>query len=382
MVPYIHQKIEKKKSKDIFILSLPLHVNYGGVLQSYALIKVLNKLGYNAKLIQCIPTNEILPRRILAIIKYFVNRFFYLFPSIKKSYYLDFKKKYIPQQSFLFNWQLNKLNKKNIHAIIVGSDQVWNNYKPKRIYNYFLSFIHNPNIIKISYAASFGKEIFPGDKQTLQVCSQLIKSFKGVSVREKSGVTICKEQLNKLDAKHVLDPTLLLTQDDYNDLLTTLPTNIKQQYIQKKYLFSYLLGDNTSANEKFIKNLCNTLKIGNKGILPIKSIKLLLQKKHSNISIEEWIYSIRESSFVVCNSFHACVFSIIFHKDFIVLPCHGINRIYELLELCGIENRIITDYNLNTALELLNKKINWDNVDETIKLQREKSINFITNNLN
>lgn len=381
MVPYIHQKIEKKKSKDIFILSLPLHVNYGGILQSYALIKVLNKLGYNTKLIQCIPTNEILPKRILAIIKYFTNRFFYLLPSIKKSYYLDFKKKYIPQQSFLFNWQLNKLNKKNIHAIIVGSDQVWNNYKPKRIYNYFLSFIHNTNIIKLSYAASFGKEIFPGDKQTLQVCSQLIKSFKGVSVREKSGVTICKEQLNRLDAKHVLDPTLLLTQNDYNDLLKDLPDNIRQKYTKSQYVFSYLLDSNALENKAFINKLCDIFNIENKGILPIKSIKLLLQKKHSNISIEEWIYSIRESSFVVCNSFHACVFSIIFHKNFIVLPCHGINRIYELLDLCGIENRIIPDYNLNSALDLLKTNINWEKVDEAIKQQREVSISFITNSL-
>lgn len=379
MVPNLYKKIEDRIHRRVLVLSLPLHVNYGGVLQSFALIKTLDKLEYDVQLVQCVPTNEKFAGRMIAVAKFLINRFLFIFPAIRKSYYLDFKKKYIPLRPILFNYQLNKINKEGVYAVIVGSDQVWNNYTPKRIYNYFLSFIYNSSIIKLSYAASFGKDEFPGDDETRKICSRLIQTFKSVSVREESGVDICRKQLNRSDAKHVLDPTLLLTKDDYDCLLADLSDIIKSKYNNRDYLYSYLLGDDISDNKKFVEKICVALNIECEDVLPVKSVRKLLLRKHVNISIEEWLYSIRESSYVICNSFHACVFSIIYHKNFIVLPCHGMNRISELLKMCEIDNRIVDSYDIGTVLDLFRISVNWDRTDEIIKQQKQHSINFITN---
>src|SRR5690606_30541311 len=135
-------------------------------------------------------------------------------------------------------------------AVVVGSDQVWRPRYSPNIYNFFLDFLKNNSTIKkVAYAASFGTEDWEYTEEQTREARELIKHFNAVSVRESSGVLLCDKYLNRKDAVHVLDPTLLLKAEDYNQLINKTKKEIG--------LFTYVL-DETKEKLDFIKQCSKT----------------------------------------------------------------------------------------------------------------------------
>lgn len=335
--------------KKIGIITLPLHNNYGGVLQAFALTTILKELNYLPFILK--PTSTSFTSKI----KYLID---------KKNTFSHFKKQFITEKEINFPISKEELENQGINLIIVGSDQVWRplfmDYKIS-----FCSFALNSNISCISYAASFGVDTWEFNKKQTSEIRQYIKNFKAISVREESGVNLCKDYLH-IDAKHVLDPTMLLSVDHYNKFLSKK---------SKTYIYYYILDYKDKNNKKIIESIKSLYAI------PIKTTKLSKNKVLKRIipqpSISQWLNYIYNAQIVITDSFHGCVFCILFHKDFYVLKNKngGNARIYSLLNMFNLKNRLIT----STLQE--NSPINWDEVELILQNKRKESMEFIKNNL-
>src|SRR5690606_24486793 len=191
----------------IGILTLPLHTNYGGILQAYALQKALKDMGHDVCLIdRRFYIKKSLWRNIKNIIKrYLLNDKAILVTAQQISKHRNHQSKKI--NSFISTYIettipfYNKLTENdlqfyNFDTIIVGSDQVWRKKYVVSLYGFFLDFAGSESIKKSSYAASFGISDINYTKKEIRSVSLLLQKFNKISVREESGVSICKSKFD------------------------------------------------------------------------------------------------------------------------------------------------------------------------------------------
>ena len=365
----------------IGILTLPLHTNYGGILQAYALQTVLERMGHEVSLISIKAKRKsgmigILRYWILSPIKqFFIRNFVPAQYSGNRGYYTSkFIKKWIHRDFFTSYYNISQ---EKYDAIVVGSDQIWrkqyvceSNKLP--IESSFLDFAMHWDIKRISYAASFGTEEWEYNDEQTKHCRELIKLFDYVSVREKSGVALCKDYLQH-NAKVVLDPTFLLKKNDYLKLLN------KNINIKGRYLMTYILDEN-EINSKIIniivEKLCLNIYQAN---VPGIDSKDDVKKRTVQPPLENWLAGFANSEFVVTDSFHACVFSIIFNKPFVVIPniARGSSRFDTLLETFNQKFRLINSIEkFKLCNEILEKPNCLENSDKI-----KESYSFLINSL-
>ena len=372
----------------IGILTLPLHNNYGGILQAYALQRVLQKLGHDAMVIDReryirLPLyrkglsyckrliKKIITDRSLAI--QWDKEYNHNINIMRKNTY-PFLLKHINRIVIKKNY--NELNSYNFDAFVVGSDQVWRPWYFGRniIADAFLSFTKGKDVKRISYAASFGTEEWEYTPIQTNKCKELIKRFDAVSVREDSAVKMCKEHFN-IDALHVLDPTMLLNAEEYINLFESAATSKS-----KGTLMCYILDADTNK-DKLIANGATPLNlkpfsVNSKYEIPNAPIEERIQPP-----VEEWIRGFYDAEYIITDSFHACVFAILFKKPFIVYGNkeRGMARFLSLLKIFGLEDRLVL--NAQNAEKVINKPINWNTVDIKLAEWRNKSLDFISKNL-
>lgn len=338
----------------IGILTLPLHTNYGGILQAYALQTVLERMGHvvivlnRDRSVYSPKRQQILSYIIYLIKKYCLGRKVSPFKSAKrKNIEREEREQYTSVfiNKYIHTYVIKKIDKdmpKNVDAFVVGSDQVWRHkyftrlFK-SRIENAYLKFCEGENVKRIAYAASFGTEEWEYTEAETKECARLLALFDAVSVREESGVKLCMEKLARNDAKHVLDPTMLLSQEDYIKIVDDAETPKSSGN-----LMCYVLDDNAN-----IQALINRIAL-EKNLTPFianskVSDKKLPNKERIQPPVERWLRGFMDAEFVVTDSFHACVFSILFHKPFVVIgnKKRGCSRFESLLKLFGLENRLI-----------------------------------------
>lgn len=363
----------------IAILTLPLHTNYGGILQAYALQTVLEKMGHEV----CLIEKRRKPLRLplwkaplsygKRIVKNLTGHPFPIFyeqkinreePIIRQN--TDkFINKYIKRRIVD---DYSDIQEKDFDAFVVGSDQVWRPKYFHEIEHAFLDFTEGWNVKRVAYAASFGTDAWEYTPKQTKRCRELIKNFDAVSVRESSGVYLCRKYLG-VDAAHVLDPTMLLSIDDYYNLGES--ANIHNN---KEILFNYIL-DETSDKRDLIHRIS-----AEKGLTPfhicINRDFNVPVKKRIQPPLKQWLRGFIDAKFVVTDSFHACVFSIIFHKPFLAVgnSNRGLSRFTNLLNLFGLGDRLLVKSNIGSE----NNDINWTNVDNILLNYKEKSHLFLT----
>jgi hypothetical protein len=361
----------------IAILTLPLRLNYGGILQAYALQTVLTRMGHDVKVVYNSPyCNDSLFIQVYRALRHIVGKYIlhrYKGPIFDKKAYNDnykaisanvqpFIDKYIHKYVSEKGMKINK--ESDFDAIIVGSDQVWRPCYAGNIERYFLDFAKNWDVKKIAYAASFGVDNWEFSKKQTNHCRLLFGLFNGVSVREKSGIGLCKKYFG-WEPQIVLDPTLLLDVFDYNSISVG-----HFDIIQKNSLFSYIL-DGSSEKQGMSKFIAKKLNCR------INSLCVYSQDDKGVIpSLEDWLSSFQNSRFVFTDSFHGCVFSIIYNKPFLVFlnEERGKARIDSLLGLFGLQDRIIDS--VNHIDDLLSSTIDWEAVNEKLKKMQGVSLLF------
>ncbi len=375
----------------IGIITQPLHTNYGGLLQNYALQQVLTRLGHEVYTINkntlglySAPWDKRIKFRTKQNIKKIIGRPY--MPSYKEWLYTKQHCARFVEQNIkttpMFKTQ-NELNaiieKCNFDAYVVGSDQVWRPCYSPNIYNDFLDFCQEKkNIRRIAYAASFGVNDWEFNEEQTKECSRLAKLFDAISVREDSGIELCCEHLG-VDAMHVLDPTLLLEKEEYIKLAEQ---NAEQE--SDGNLFCYIL-DTAPEIQSAISHIEQSLSLRS---FQVKAKNCNFQLKrggriddHVIPAPTKWLRAFMDAKMVFTDSFHGCVFSIIFNKPFWVIGNEGRGnaRFDSLLKQFNLESRRISIDDIEDID--LTVPIDWKKVNTQKKEWQENSFKFLKENL-
>lgn len=368
----------------IAILTQPLHNNYGGNLQNFALQKVLKDMGHEPVTIDRHHTVKLRTKLKLGYFKNLLLHFLKgtpkplwksYFSSKKEQAYLrqdiaDFIGTHIAKTPRLHSDKAVQaiFKENNFKAVIVGSDQCWRPMYSPNIYTYYLDFLKdNKEIKKLAYAASFGTDQWEYTEEQTARCKKLIQQFDLVTVRENAAVNLVAEKLNK-DAEFVLDPTLLLSKEDYIELFVgkNLPDN--------KGIYTYIL-DDSDWKTQVVETAKETL--GLPQFSNQHSEHALNSKKIP--SIESWIKGFADADFVITDSFHGTVFSIIFNKPFISLVNfnRGASRFESILNEFGLIDRLIGGVDKVKIENALSNNYSPDIINNKLLLLKENSINKI-----
>lgn len=367
----------------IGILTLPLHTNYGGILQAYALQTVLERMGHNVIVLdrpyifhisfwkKCIAYPKRLFCKYILQKNVIVRREKYttLLNLTKRKNTQKFIEKYIRRKEICSFYDLDS---NSFDAIVVGSDQIWRPLYFSFIGNAFLDFAKDWNIKRIAYAPSFGVDEWEYNENQTEICRNLLQKFDAISVREQSGVNLCSKYL-KNTAEWVLDPTMLLHTEDYIKLFVDAKTPKVQSA-----LFCYILDPNNNK-QQIIQQLIIQYK-QELLTLPLDwEEETMLSDNSVKPPVEQWLRCFYDANLVVTDSFHACVFSILFKKDFFVIPNkeRGISRIESLLRYFGLENRIV--WSLSGIKDMC--AIDYESVYDKLENMRIKSMAFLNNAL-
>ncbi|MDO4319835.1 MAG: polysaccharide pyruvyl transferase family protein [Bacteroidales bacterium] len=353
----------------VAIVTQPLGLNVGGMLQNYALQQALRSIGHDPVTINYQPVRRfgikevirMTARNVRTLMRRMAGRHDYML------YACDFR----PSRA---NRGFIRLNiactpecgayrpVDGAAAYITGSDQVWRpRYNPGILYDQYLAFTGDSPVRRVAYAASFGVDTWEYDSAQTAECRRLAARFDAVSVREQSGVALCRDRLG-IEAVPVLDPTLLLDRDDYDRLCADIPAD------RRKTVVSYMLDPDFDKSEA-CRRAARKTGARHRSLHPRAT------------SPDRWIAAIRDAAFVVTDSFHGTVFSIIFGKPFAVMAndSRGNSRIESLLGALGLTDRIAaTPADID---RLVGSPIGYDEVRARLEPIKAASHSFLEKSL-
>lgn len=354
----------------IALINLPVDNNFGGNLQRFALMKVLQDMGHDVTHLN-LRFKYLLPwykkpfsyaKNI--VLKYCLGRDV----KIRQDLYLQqeyekrcaitepFYQKYVKHtDSITDRRQLKKYLDFDVY--VVGSDQVWRKKIANKYLNcMFLDFLAaNTSVKRIAYAVSLGVVENELTNKEIKQLSELYCRFDAVSVRESSAIKLFKQYgWLKPQAIQVLDPTMLLSSRDYMRLIENGITRPSEGN-----LFCYIL-DNSDEIIKIIKDKEKELRL--------KAFSLGLQDD-SPASIEQWLRSFVDAEYVITDSYHGLVFSLVFNKPFCLIrnKFRGNARFDSLLVKTGLVNDV-TNYK-------------WEEINSILEIQRKEAFSFLYNAL-
>ncbi len=332
--------------KELRIITLNGYFNYGNRLQNYALTKVLESLDFRVKTIWNKSTLEVIKDFIKARVLFFIPK------------YRAYSKIYRFSKSNMQEVRKNKKDSSSIGYYVVGSDQVWN----PRFINKDSTWHFADDISKtISYAASIGAVQL--GKEYAEKLRRMLLKYNSISVREESAKKIIEDLDENLDATVVLDPTLLISKEKWSTLASK--TNLKRT--KGSYILCYILGDNNYRN--VIEEFANKHS---------KKVIYFSDRKDSEYGIEEFLRLIKDAYLICTDSFHACVFSFIFERPFIVFRRTGgsdymYTRLQNLIDTFKLKNR---EFN-GKEIAKENLKVDYTEAKEILKREQEKSLAFL-----
>ncbi|MBQ0054654.1 MAG: polysaccharide pyruvyl transferase family protein [Synergistaceae bacterium] len=380
--------------------------NYGGTLQAYALCAFLKKnninaeqISYNFRQSKKITVSNIRFRFLKRVLHKCLSLLWrlknILFPDkahkicalCKKEFqqreenYINFRKNFVPHSQRIYSETTLPACVDDYDAFIVGSDQVWNfNWSSLP---FFLNFVPSTKI-KLSYAASIGKDdLTDGEKNIFR---KYLADFTAISVREKSTQEILSKELGR-NVAWTVDPTLLLDKEDWDEICSDKKYDFP-------YLFCYFLGSDNDQRllaEKYAKQHgLKIVSIPHATGTSLWSVCLndvdFGDYQECDASPEDFLALIRNADMVFTDSFHACVFSCIFQRQFFAfqrLEYGGMSsRIYSLLEMFGLSERFCDSEKKRTMEYIeLQKKAEYSEIPQKFKERRELSERFLAENL-
>ncbi len=372
--------------------------NYGQMLQLYALYEWLVSEGHSVVIIKYYPTSRrtnILQSIRNKSISQIINCFLISIKKTLSSYKLTRQRNVHPRHFDSFRKRYLKFSESEYHSIqdllrnppiadmyICGSDQIWNYLSPtlsgfEKLDVYTAQFGSECSK-RISYAASFG---FSGiDKVVASKLISNLSSFQGVSVREINARDVLMG-LGAKDVRVVPDPTLLFKRNKYIELVNK---NLDNKF-NCPDVFVYLVQNKSVLA---LEDIIYSLKGNNLSYFATGANNVVNSELNFFPTLPEWLYVMSKTDTIITNSFHGCVFSILFQKNFYYYPLlpnkagDKDSRIESFLDRLGIEGRMIADKDqLAEVISNPIKSIDW----ETVKIKQEEFVqlgkDFLTKHL-
>lgn len=328
--------------------------NYGSSLTCFAINRTLKNMGYSVLMLE---HPGIKPERS------------------ENSYGIQFARHFYDISRITNEKNFSRFNDV-CDSFVVGSDQLWNWWcnKDMGFGYFFLNFVKKDHK-KIAYATSFGSDWSSYPENVRIRVSYFMSRFDAVSVREKSGVQICERDFNR-KAEWVMDPVFLCDMDSYKEVIA-----LSDRKESEPYLFAYIL-DPTEDKLNVVKRVAkaNNLSyriavdgLGNKS----EAAALLHGDPHiiTDLRIEDWLYYISNSEYVIADSFHGFCFSIIFKKQVIayVNSYRGKARFDSIGSAAGLEKFVIESSSQIDERGLLEQRIDYSEVESRLDPFIERS---------
>lgn len=353
------------------IMTFNQAINYGAVLQMYALQNTIKKMGF-----EC----EVIDYRSPSLTELYRKKNFKDWINIRQLYNWLFRNAYIrynyngfsefiknhvvmSSKAYYQKQDLNELNEV-YDWFIAGSDQVFNLFCSNFDKNYFLTFVKDSNKKK-SYAASLGLEIIPDELEDEYY--ELLHDFNAISIREKTGARVL-EKLLKKECVVNIDPTLLLEKKDWEKI-------VQHYKCENPYILVYVLSEDKVLFD-FARKIA---KKENKRIIYVNDrfFKKVGMKNLRNVAPEEWLGLLMNADAIVTNSFHGIAFSVRFEKRFFPFLLNKNQRVnsrivdfLKLVELDFLLEKCATVENEETYIE-------YDKVNKILEREKKKSITYL-----
>lgn len=389
--------------KKIGIAAVTYKENFGSALQTYATQYILEKMGYDARIFEIKSVQRSIHFRKLI---YYAGRVFdsvefkYLMANLKsrsrkaasaqtdqyaqnmivrKEAYRWFNEKWNKMLPLVKGWKELSNQASKMDAVIVGSDQNW---RPSNIVGGFFTLEFVPdNIKKISFSTSFGVPELP--PRLHKHAKKFLARMDYISVRENSGAEIVRRECGR-EATVVCDPTMMLTGEEWLHIQNDKP------FAKGKYILMYLMGDNP-IHRDFIKKLSKETGYKIIGLLHgatyISYDENVADEMPYNVGPSEFLNLIRNAQYVCTDSFHCCVFSILYSTNFFVFrrwpdgsKFSANDRLYTLLKFTGLERRMLVG--TEDIGECVKDQIDFEEVLNRVAQRRKESMEYLVNALN
>lgn len=363
----------------IAILTFPFETNYGCLLQGYALQSALERMGHRVEHIQPQPWflnlhpawqmplvwGKRLVRKYLCgdrRLPIFENPYKWIRKYTDSFIEKNIRCRYLEEKE----WGIGLAG--DYDVFVVGSDQIWRPRFAGNLPRFFLDFLEGAETRRISYSASFGVDFDEYSEEEKTMARRLVPLFNAVSVREESGIELC-HNIFGVDAVCTLDPTMLLSLGDYDNLSENAPTSAGN-------LLTYIL-DESQRTYEIIDNVAKE-----RGLTPFRvNAKVERGKNETKLSnkqqppVESWLRGFHDAEYVITDSFHACVFSILFNKPFLCIgnDFRGLARINSLLGQFGLMDRLVSI----DSDHIPSSDIDWTRVNAILDEKRAESLDFL-----
>ncbi len=346
--------------KKVAIITLYGDFNFGNKLQNYAVQKIVGKLNYDCYTVCCKDTLTTVgwKGRIIAFLGFPKHMAKIKRDMLKRNQmFRRFSDKYLKLGETAGYNDAGKIRDK-YDFYITGSDQVWNCSSKKQIDYFFLEFVAPHK--RICLSPSFGLDNIK--KELIQKYTDSLNGFRHLSCREESGCRIIKE-LTGREAQLLCDPTMAVTREEWDEIAMK-----PQVELPERYILTYFLGDAPAEAIRYAENLASE-----RGI-PVINLYNRDYPEYADIQPDEFLYLVKHSDHFCTTSFHGCVFSIIYHKNFTVFErkdlggMHG--RIETLLKKFGLES-------CDGAKELSDSICDFSSVDEILLAERNKLYDYL-----
>lgn len=358
-------------NKKVGILTWHYYSNFGSALQSFALLNILNSIGYEAIIVnyrnpRLSSLSQSLGSKIKDSIRYVLGHI----PGLGQRWHINsrkFRAKYLSETSPFNSIEEGSKICQELSIVICGSDQIWapNCYNPF----YFAHFLDGKKVRKIAYAASIGLNDIPDNLAA--VYGQHLSDFYAISIREKEGCELLKRRCN-IDSTVVLDPTLLVDVSVYKKMQR------KVHNIHKPFLFCYFL----NKEHQYKENVERYAREHNLQIVGVsdKASDGEWMKRLTGLGADHFLWLIKNAETIMTDSYHGSIFSLLFHKNLWIFqrfvesdPICQNSRIRQLRNNFNLGQRIITA----TSLIDETKAIDYDYFESRLKELRASSLDFL-----
>lgn len=352
-------------------------INYGSVLQTIALQKMIERFGYQAEVIDYIRTDEdfrniakVLASRNAKCQKSCLFKMFFIIGKslefqIAGKKFEQIRNRYLKVSKRYSTLKELRENPPEADIYMTGSDQVWGGIGEDRYDSAFFLDFGDSTKKRLSYAASFGRTDMSED--ILKIYSELLKKYSVISVREESARQILINQ-GYSKTIQVLDPTLLLTSKEWDNIVTIEASRFKKP--ASPYILVYQRRPNKEI-DRYAEGLSKhsgypVYRITADFHQGIRGGKMIFLP-----NMHEFIDWIKNAEFLVTDSFHGTAFAINYNVDFVdILPSGTATRNLSILSFMGLSNRVVKD---ETDFSFIKEKIDYSKVNEVLDTERQRS---------